>query len=74
MLIDIIKEVYRELQIRKIVIQQFIALEDLRYDINQLCDELKAINEDITLIEEFLTMKKSTVWKRLLKVLMLLNL
>jgi|GEM_PF-3424111 len=59
MLIDIIKEVYRELQIRKIVIQQFIALEDLRYDINQLCDELKAINEDITLIEEFLTMKKS---------------
>jgi len=59
MLIDIIKEVYRELQIRKIAIQQFIALEDLRYDINQLCDELKAINEDITLIEEFLTMKKS---------------
>jgi hypothetical protein len=58
MLIAMIREVYQELQARKILVKQYIALEGLGYNINQLCDELKTINEDITLIEEFLMMKE----------------
>jgi hypothetical protein len=57
MLINAFKDTYKELMNKKVFLQQYIAMEDLEYNTNELCDELDATDEDIKLLEEIFELK-----------------
>ena len=57
MLIDTFKATYKELNDRKSILQQYIAMEDLQYSTNELCNELEITNDDIKLLKEIFQLK-----------------